>query len=85
METTTQDPAVPHLFLALFALLLLVLIPVLYQVLRFNKVACKVCGDRLRERDSIEHEGDPCAYTHPGICADKHAKVHVAMYYGDTH
>lgn len=55
-----------------------------YYGKRFNKVCCATCGDKLRERDSIEHGGDPCKYTHYGICADKYAKVHVSMYYGDA-
>lgn len=84
MDNTTHNPAVLHLVLALFALFLLLLIPLFYQVLRFNKVSCATCGEKLRERDALEHGGDPCTYTHTGICADRHAKVHVAMYYGDT-
>lgn len=53
-----------------------------YFGFRFNRVRCETCGDTLRERDSIEHGGDPCAYTHYGICADRHAKIHAQMHYG---
>lgn len=84
MDSSTHNPAVLHLVIALFALFLISLIPVFYQIFRFNKVTCATCGDRLRERDSVEHGGDPEAYTHPGICADRQSKIHADAYYADN-
>lgn len=63
-----------------------VIASVLYRALGFNKVSCATCSDKLRERDALDHGGAPTAYTHYGICADRHAKIHAQMYYGgDKH
>lgn len=82
MDNTNHNPAVLHLVIGLFALFLVALIPVFYQVFRLNKVRCAICGDKLRERDAFDHGGDPRAHTHYGICADKHANIHRDMDYG---
>lgn len=72
---------IPPLVAGLFVVWVVSTAAVLRRAARFNKVRCTTCGGRLRERHAIEHGGDPCAYTHSGICADRQAKIHADTYY----
>lgn len=68
--------------LGIAGMLLLILIAwLVYRVFGWDLVRCATCGDMLHERDAIEHGGDPVVYSHPGICTDRHAKVHADTYY----